>query len=127
MGRLAHAFAGHRSHNQTVADETGALIDRVHSLLRLRPVDRATIEDTLTEGYGRALALEAERRRLERRITELTGALTGDGDARRISELAELAGRRTSADGELSQLRDVLRALREHLAAARAAQPSSAV
>jgi hypothetical protein len=108
-------------------DETRVLIDRVHALLGVRAVDRAAVEDTLTEGYARALALEAERLRLERRIAELAGGLTGDDDADRVSELAELAGRRTRADGDLSRLREILRVLREHLAAAPRAQPSSVV
>jgi hypothetical protein len=102
-------------------DETGAFIDRVQALLGVPPADRAAIEDVLTEGYAQALALEAERRRLERRIAELAGD-AGD----RVFELVELAGRRTRADGDLFRLRDVLLALREHLAAAPAAQPSSA-
>jgi hypothetical protein len=105
-------------------DETRAVIARVQDLLGLPATDRTLIEDALTEGYAQALALEAERRRLERRIAELAGGLTGDGDGDSVSELAELAGRRTCADGELTRLRDVLQALRRHVAAA---QPSSAV
>ena len=42
----------------------------------------ARLEDTLTEGYARALALEAERWRLERRIGEV--ARTVAGPARRL-------------------------------------------
>jgi hypothetical protein len=95
-------------------DETGALIDRVQSLLGGSPSNRRAIEDTLTEGYARALALDAESRRLERRISELAGLADGD----RVTELAELVGRRTRADVELAHLRDVLLALRGHLAAA---------
>jgi hypothetical protein len=106
-------------------DETRAVIARVQGLLGLPANDRTLIEDALTEGYAQALALEAERRRLERRIAELAGGLSGDGDRDQVSELAKLAGRRTRADGDLTRLRDMLRALREHLAAAHAA--SSAV
>jgi hypothetical protein len=95
-------------------DETRALIERVQALLGGPPANRRAIEDTLSEGYARALALDAESRRLERRINEL--AELADGD--RAPELAELVGRRTSANGELAHLRDVLRALRGRLAAA---------
>jgi hypothetical protein len=95
-------------------DETGALIDRVQGLLGRPPANRRAIEDTLTEGYARALALDAESRRLERRISELAGLADRD----RVTELAELVGRRRHVNGELTHLRDVLRALRGHLAAA---------
>jgi hypothetical protein len=98
-------------------DETGALIDRVQALLDGAPASRNTIEDALSEGYAWALALDAESRRLERRIGEL--AALADGD--RAAELAELVGRRTHANGELAHLRDVLRALRGRLAAVAAA------
>jgi hypothetical protein len=95
-------------------DETGALIDRVEALLRGFPPNRRTIEDTLTEGYARALALDAESRRLGVRIAEL--AAIADGE--RVGELAELVGRRTRTDGELAELRGVLLTLRGHLTAA---------
>ncbi len=36
----------------------------------------ASLEDTLTEGYAKALALEAERWRLERRLGEISKAAT---------------------------------------------------
>jgi hypothetical protein len=95
-------------------DETGALIDRVQALLVRPHASRRAIEDTLSDGYARALALDAESRRLERRISEL--AELADGD--RATELAELVGRRRRANGELAHLRDLLRALRGQLAAA---------
>jgi hypothetical protein len=108
-----------------MADETRALIDRVHAMIEGQAHDRAAIEDALTEGYARALALEAERRRLELRITKLAVGLSSDRNGERVSELEDLAGRRTRADGELSRLRGALGSLREQLAARRA-QPSSA-
>jgi GAF domain-containing protein len=109
----------------SVVDETETLVDHIHALLGLNPLDRAAIEDALTDGYARALALEAENRRLERRIVELAGSLTVAGD-RSVSELSDLSGRRTRALGELARLRDLLSDLRGHLATAGATQPSSA-
>jgi hypothetical protein len=94
-------------------DETGVLIERVQALLGGPPANRRAIEDTLADGYAQALSLDAESRRLERRIMELAAA---NGDAR--AELAELVGRRQYADGESARLRAVLRTLRSHLAAA---------
>jgi hypothetical protein len=108
-----------------MTDETAALIDRVRAMIDGQAHDPAAIEDALTDGYARALALEAERRRLELRITELAVGLSSDRDGERVSELEDLAGRRSRADRELSRLRGALGSLREHLAARRA-QPSSA-
>jgi chromosome segregation ATPase len=72
----------------------------------------AVIENILTEGYARALALEAERWRLERRIGEVAAKLA-DGDREmRTQELAALAQRISSADGDLSRLRGRLSHLR---------------
>ena len=57
------------------------------------------MEDTLTAGYARALALEAERLRLERRINSVAAELSDGGD--RNDELAELSRRASEADGAL--------------------------
>ncbi|HEY2373977.1 MAG TPA: hypothetical protein VGH82_15770 [Gaiellaceae bacterium] len=66
------------------------------------------MEDTLTEGYAQALALEAERWRLERRIGEV--AREGSTD---FEELRSLGTRLSDADGELTTLRTLLGRLRE--------------
>ena len=70
----------------------------------------ARMEDTLTAGYARALALEAERLRLERRINTVAAELS-DG-SNRNDELAELSRRASEADGALSSLRKLLDTLR---------------
>jgi hypothetical protein len=70
------------------------------------------LEHTLTAGYARALALEAERWRLERKIAGVAasmGANSGDGAP---SELATLGQRLTAADGDLTRLRELLSSLR---------------
>jgi hypothetical protein len=73
----------------------------------------ASLEDTLTEGYAKALALEAERWRLERRLGEVART-AGEADTSGITEeLSALAKRLTSADGELSHLRSLLGSLHE--------------
>ncbi len=81
------------------------------------------IEDTLTTGYAAALALEADRWRIERRITELAGQLGGGADfeLHRAEEMVGLAQRLSTADIDLIRLRDVLGSLRERADAARAA------
>ena len=67
----------------------------------------AHMEDTLTEGYAKALALEAERWRLERRLGEVARTVGGpDPDVTDFAaELSSLATRLRSADGELKTLR----------------------
>jgi len=71
----------------------------------------AHMEDTLTEGYAHALALEAERWRLERRLGEAAHELAGPSVPRLADEIASLAKRLRSADGELSELRMLLGSL----------------
>src|SRR5258708_20507083 len=66
----------------------------------------ARMEDALTEGYAQALALEAERWRLERRLGEVARTVGGpDPDiATFADELSVIAARLTKARGELTSL-----------------------
>lgn len=75
----------------------------------------ARMEDTLTEGYAKALALEAERWRIEQRLGEVVRTVAGpDPDvSTAAAELSMLANRLTSADGELKSLRARLGSLRD--------------
>jgi hypothetical protein len=70
------------------------------------------IEHTLTAGYARALALEAERWRLERQIAEVAAHLNDKRTGGNASELATLGEKLSDADGNLSQLRGLLSSLR---------------
>jgi phage shock protein A len=79
----------------------------------------ARIEDILTEGYARALALEAECWRIEKRVAELARA---GGETETLGrELASLSERHTRADRELLRLRALLASLHDRARAARAA------
>ncbi len=80
----------------------------------------AAIEDTLTAGYARALALEAERRRLERRVAEIASGAHKE-EVELHSELRTLARRMEGATADLANLRALLTLLRERAAKARAA------
>ena len=64
-------------------DRSPHLLEQIDELLadagRGAARSLARLERTLTDGYALALALEAERWRLEQRIAELAGEL-GDGD-----------------------------------------------
>jgi ABC-type phosphate transport system auxiliary subunit len=73
----------------------------------------ARLEDTLTEGYAQALALEAERLRLEQRLGEVARTIEGPDVSSFADELSSLAKRLTRADGELSHLRARLSSLYE--------------
>jgi len=99
------------------------LLERISRLLKNRSADPGKplvteMEDTLTDGYARALQLEAERLRLERRIGELALSVDGPEEA---DELKALAGRLRDVDVELEGLRNRLGLLQKHLAAVRAA------
>jgi hypothetical protein len=89
----------------------------IEELLTAEEPALAHLEDTLTEGYAQALALEAERWRLERRIGEV--AREGRPDV--AEELRTLANRLTRAEGELKHLRELLGSLHERARVARAA------
>ena len=77
------------------------------------------IEHTLTSGYASALALEAERLRLERRISAVAAKLGEEASDLRHSELLKLGQRLSAADGDLSRLRALLASLRSRADAVR--------
>ncbi|HEV3407713.1 MAG TPA: hypothetical protein VG079_03400 [Gaiellaceae bacterium] len=85
-----------------LADESGG----AESRRRLAEVDEA-----LTDGYARALALEAEVWRVRRRQAELARDLREPVHAH---ELEALAVRLTAVEDELAGLRRALRPLQEH-------------
>src|SRR3954464_7705688 len=98
------------------------LLERISSLLN-RSADPGQplvteMEDTLTDGYARALQLESERLRLERRIAHLAHDVEGEAGA---AERRALAARTREVDAQLAGLRGRLGALQKHLEAVRAA------
>jgi hypothetical protein len=95
---------------------------QIEELLSADAPTLARMEDILTEGYARALALEAERWRLERRI----GEVAREGRTDIGEELKSLGTRLTRADGELSELRSLLGTLHERARAARVATSRAA-
>ena len=80
-----------------------------------------SVEDTLTAGYARALTLEAEHRRLQRRLADSAAALADDDSPRRVKELRRLAQKLKAVDAELVELRALLGSLFERAALLRAA------
>src|ERR671934_1111668 len=79
----------------------------------------AHLEDTLTAGYAHALALEAERWRLERRIAEVAAALEDHQGPLRSSELRKLSRSLKTATANLTELRALLGSLRQRAAEVR--------
>jgi ABC-type phosphate transport system auxiliary subunit len=92
------------------------LRDEIAELLRM-PENGAgaptldTIETTLTDGYAEALALEAERWRIERRLGEVARDAADVSAHSVAAELAELSQRLETTDEELSRLRTLLHSL----------------
>jgi hypothetical protein len=108
-----------------VVAELSDLLDAIEAIL-LEPAGGgeaavARIEETLTDGYARALELEAERWRLERKISDVARRLASGDTARRADELSSLSERLSNADGDLQRLRVRLAELRQHAEAVRAA------
>ena len=106
------------------------LRDQIAELLRM-PENGAgapsldAIESTLTHGYAEALALDAERSRIERRLGEIARD-AGEVSAHSVAaELLELSERLDRADGELAQLRTLLDDLQVVRRRRRAAAPAA--
>ena len=100
--------------------------DDIRSLLESPPSgddapSLAHLEHTLTSGYARALALEAERRRIERQLADVASRLGDEATDEDASELAQLGQRLSVADDDLSRLRGLLASLRLRADAARTA------
>lgn len=91
-------------------------MEDIRALLALGPGDPELerVDETLTAGYARAMALEGEHWRLERQMGELTHA--GDAEA-----LLGLSRRLAAARSELSHLRALLDSLRTRARELRAA------
>jgi hypothetical protein len=103
--------------------DTNPIFAEIEALLdEVTPRALDEIEDTLTTGYAAALALEADRLRIERQISELASALgETDVELHRAEELVGLAQRLSGIDTDLTRLRERLASLREVADAARAA------
>jgi hypothetical protein len=90
------------------------LFEQINALMRTATRDLDTIERTLTDGYAHALSLEAEKWRLEKRISEVAQSLQRGDTAKKAQELSALAKRLDGNAGDLVQLRGLLSELRRH-------------
>ncbi len=107
-----------------VANPLPALLEQIDELLASpspeeEPATLARLERTLTDGYAHALSLEAERLRLERRMSELAGALHEGNKEQKAQELVQVSRRITSAHADIERLRCSLSELRSRATAVR--------
>jgi tRNA C32,U32 (ribose-2'-O)-methylase TrmJ len=100
------------------------VLEKIQAILRANTRDLDQIERTLTDGYAQALSLEAERFRLERRLTEVAHGLERGDAETKAHELRSLAARLDGNSGELRTLRGVLADLRRHADGVRVANLS---
>src|SRR5689334_14323110 len=95
------------------------LLDEIAALIDASDRDLNRIERTLTDGYARALTLEAEKSRLEKRMREVTHDLARPDGGDLTGELTSLVRRLDGNADELSHLRGRLGDLRRHADALR--------
>jgi septal ring factor EnvC (AmiA/AmiB activator) len=100
------------------------LLQQIRSLISASARDIDQIERTLTDGYAYALSLEAERSRIERRMTEVTQGIQKGDTAKKARELAELSERLDGAHVDLARLRALLGDLRRHADDVRVGSPA---
>ena len=123
MGRSAHARRAPAPDNRFVGHH--ALLQRLQALLDAPPGGEDTpslahLENSLTDGYAWALALEAERARVAKSIGALAAGQAADAE-KTTRELSLLSQRLVHADSELANLRGTLVELRHRATALRSA------
>jgi hypothetical protein len=85
-----------------MSEDLCQLIERLRRLVEHPGDEPGALEHTLTDGYARALALEAERRRAVARVRELAG------EAESLDEQRVLKIRLEQIDSDLGVLRGLL-------------------
>jgi hypothetical protein len=89
--------------------DVAELRERLDFALAHDETEREDIEDLVTEGYAHALALDAERMKLERSITELAARAE---DPQAAQDLRKLWLRHRTMRHQLTELRAVLAELK---------------
>ena len=94
----------------------GELLERIRALTEAmaegQELPRSKMEPIVTDGYARALELDAECLRIEQRIDELTDASASGRPAPR-GELSALLERFQEASRQSTELREMLAPLRK--------------
>jgi hypothetical protein len=121
MGRSAHSLRTGRLDIIDLVAEDRELLDRIQALIDAYAegagLPRNEVEPTLTEGYARALALDAECLRLEQRIDRVTRDVA-DGRQIPSGKLSGLLKQLHDTEEESVGLRALLAPLREVVAQA---------
>ncbi|TMK61845.1 MAG: hypothetical protein E6G60_10205 [Actinobacteria bacterium] len=81
----------------------------------------AHIEEMLTAGYARAMAIEGEQWRLQRRIVDIALRLADEYNELQARELRKLARELRAVEEDLVGIRALIRSLRARANEARAA------
>ena len=104
-----------------MADELDRLVERIRALMDANAqgagLPRSKVEPTLTEGYARALELDAQCLRLEHRIDRLTREVA-EGREVPNGKLSGLLRRLNETEQRSIELRALLAPLRELVARA---------
>jgi hypothetical protein len=100
------------------------VLTEIRTLLGSSTRDLGRIEHTLTDGYAQALALDAERLRLEKRMASVTQGIQRGDTAKKARELAEISARLDGNAGAAKKLRALLADLRRHADGVRVGTPS---
>jgi hypothetical protein len=119
--RRFHLIIGEAMASPTATDFTslcGELDALIEGPSAHDEADRARLERTLTDGYARAHALEAEQLRIERRIGKLASEMSEQDREQKADELAELSLKLSRASVDLRHLRKLLAAARRRTSAA---------
>jgi hypothetical protein len=95
------------------APDRADLLEDIRTLTATPSPLRDQVERTLADGYACALAIEAQRLRLQVRLEQRAGALGEGSGAQRVGEVAGLAQDVARADVELAELREALAGLAE--------------
>ena len=98
-------------------------LDAVAARLSGPGADQREIDDLLTEGYARALAGEAQSRRIERRLIQLLADIDTPAVAK---EARRLALQRRTVDQAVADLRGKLARLRADIGATHGRRSASA-
>jgi len=99
------------------------LLDQIQTLIDSSNRDLDQIERTLTDGYAHALFLEAEKTRIEKRMSIVAHGIQRGDTATKARELASLAKSLDGREGDLSRLRGLLGRLRRHADGVRVGSP----
>lgn len=92
--------------------ELTGFFDEISALMSTDGPGLDRVESSLTDGYAHALSLEAEKWRLEKRVSEVTQELHRGDTAEKTKELSKLAQGLDTNAATLGQLRTLLSDLR---------------